>query len=414
MRYLLLLFLIFFSLASFGQENKVFLLANRKDAYTIRHDVIQEEKSVLRYNTFVFHLDETGQSVVGLLAEAAQKGVKVKLIIDGMGEAAGLEDKGAYLGALKKMGVDIKVFNPLLRHPLSINNRNHQKSLISSKKLLVGGRNTKGDYFNEYIDTEILVKGSEVDAAAKHFDSVFDSPEVKPPWILANDAEIDAAEKEIRAWGKKANEMPFRIRKLEYIPVEDAKYVADPANLVEKRENGINKKIIAMIDRAEKELSLMNPYVYLSDDVKEAFERAIKRGVKIRIATNSKDVTDSRLAAIAWEVKKHELTEMGIEVHESKRYVHAKTIVRDGKEVFIGSFNLDVRSYHLNLENGIFIHSKKLADMMQRHHRRMISIFMKKMEKKAEEKLTSAIAKTTACIRKGYHKLLTNFVWPHL
>lgn len=414
MRFIYFVLILVFSLAAFGQDDQVFFLANRKDAHTIRHDVIQEEKSILRYNTFVFHLDETGQSVVGLLADAAQRGVNVKLIIDGMGEAAGLEDKGAYLGALKRMGVDVKVFNPLMRHPLSINNRNHQKSLISSRKLLVGGRNTKGDYFDEYIDTEILVKGSEVDVAAKHFDSVFDSPEVKPPWIMASEAEIDAAEKEIRAWAKKANKMPFRIRKLEYMPVEDAKYVADPSNLVEKRENGINKKIISMIDRAEKELSLMNPYVYLADDVKDALKRARDRGVKIRIATNSKDVTDSRLAAIAWEVRKHELTEMGIEVHESKRYVHAKTIVRDGKEVFIGSFNLDVRSYNLNLENGIFIHSKKLASTMDSHHRRMIRFFMKKMEKKAEEKVKSGFAKVALCIRKGYHKMLTKMVWPHL
>jgi phosphatidylserine/phosphatidylglycerophosphate/cardiolipin synthase-like enzyme len=399
----------FLQLSAFADE--VALLTARRQAQIVRSDVILKENKEIRYNTFIFELDDAGKEVIGQLVDARRRGVEVKLIIDGIN--GGLAKNPAVLQALEKMGIQIKVFNPVFRHPLNVNLRNHQKSLIASDKMIIGGRNTSADYFDSYIDTEVMVKGKEVKTAAQHFDDVFNSPEVKKPLGYASNAQIDKAAKEINQWVENSKKHINNFPEI-YTKVEKATYYADPSSIVEKRANGINKQIVSMIDRAEKTLSFVNPYVYLSPEVKEAFERAIKRGVKIRIGTNSKDATDSLLAGIAWEVKKGELVNMGIEVHESRQYVHAKTIVRDAEEVFIGSFNMDMRSHNLNLENGIFIKSPKIAKTIESHHRRLVKYFMDKVEHKIEEKVKTNTGKAAHCIRSGFHKILTDIAFPHL
>jgi phosphatidylserine/phosphatidylglycerophosphate/cardiolipin synthase-like enzyme len=75
---------------------------------------------------------------------------------------------------------------------------------------------------------------------------------------------------------------------------------------------------------------------------------------------------------------------------------------------------MDMRSHNLNLENGIFIKSRKLADTIETHHRRLIRFFMKKVEYKVESKVKSGVVKAAICIRKGYHKILSELAWPHL
>lgn len=411
----LIIILLIFSVNVFADE--VDLLIARKTAKHARMNTIFSETKEIRYNTYVFDLDDTGKEVIGLLTDAAQRGVKVKLIIDDWEH--GIAKKPAYLQALQDLGVDVKVFNPLWKNPVGVNYRNHIKSLIGSNEMIVGGRNTQGNYFKEYIDVEARISGSQVEKATKHFDEVFESDRVRT-FTYKGDArgkDVAEAKRVLLDWAKDARKKvihaktttsPQRPEK-----VENLSYHADPPALKDKRANGINKEIIKMIDRAEGSLDFMNPYVLITQEEKAALIRARERGVKVRISTNSAEVTDSKLVALAWDIKKRELLEMGIEVHESRQYVHAKTIIRDAQEVFIGSFNLDARSFNLNLENGVFFNNRKLADDLSRHNHRVVKMFMNKLELKIEEKKMTMKA-GTKCIRDGFHSIITAIVYPIL
>lgn len=411
---LILSLLFLLSFGAFGQDNEVDLLINRKHAKQVRMETILSETSELRYNTFVFDLDDTGKQVLGLMADAAQRGVKVKLIIDDWEK--GLAKKPEYLKALKEMGVDVRVFNPILKNPGGVNYRNHIKSLITDDELVVGGRNTQGHYFKEFIDVEAKITGPQVIEAKNHYDEVFNSTRVKIPTGTATFEEVLRAKVEILSWGEGAKALVAKNKnnfKARPVKVEKLTYFADPPMMVDKKVRGIDKKIIAMIDRAEKNLDLMNPYVLLTPEEKAAVKRAIDRGVKVRVSTNSASVTDSRLFAIAWDVKKKELVDMGVEVYESQQYIHAKTIVRDRSEVFIGSFNMDPRSQNLNLENGIFIENKQLAKDLDIHQRRVARMFTTRYER-AKDKTKGVLMKGGNCIREGINRLITNIVYPIL
>ena len=418
---LILSLLFILSFGAYGQQpgpadDEVELLISRKHAKVIRFNTILSETSELRYNTFVFDLDDTGKQVLGLMADAARRGVKVRLIIDDWEK--GLAKKPAYLQALMDLGVDVRVFNPVLKNPTMVNYRNHIKSLITDDELVVGGRNTQGHYFKEYIDVEAHVTGSQVDVAKKHFDEVFTSDRVSVPAGSKDVKEVMKARAELVMWGTGAKEHLAKIqthRKYQKNPVkvEGLSYVADPPQLNDKKANGISKKIIEMIDRAQENLDLMNPYVLVTPEEKAALQRALDRGVKIRVSTNAATITDSKLFAIAWDVKKKELVDMGIEVYESQNYIHAKTIVRDRSEVFIGSFNLDPRSQNLNLENGIFLENKKLAKELDTHQRRVAKMFTNRYQH-AADKTRNVLMKGGNCIRDGINKLITKMVYPIL
>lgn len=394
-------------------DDEVNLLISRKHAKEQRMKMILNETKEIRYNTFIFDLDDTGKEILGLLADAAQRGVKVQLILDDYHE--GLVKKPHILQALKDMGVEVKIFNPLTRHPLNVNLRNHIKSLIGTDEMIVGGRNTQGHYFKEYIDIEAQINGAQVQKAKEHFDSVFNSPQVKPPVISKNAEEIAQAKSSIKEWAAKGRHHAMKPLAYRQSPkkVENLSYFADPPSITDKRAKGINKEIVAMIDRADETLEFINPYVLISPEEKAALQRAIKRGVKVKISTNAASATDSKLVAMAWELKKNELVQMGIELHESRQYVHAKTIIRDMHEVFIGSFNLDMRSHNLNLENGIFFKSRETAERLSTHHRRLVKTFMTKVEHKMEKE-KNLLKGGAKCVHDGIRRLITEIVYPIL
>ncbi len=399
-----------------ARAGDVELLVQRRLAQQTRLALIASETRELRYNTFIFGLDDTGRNTLGGLVDAVRRGVKVKLIVDGY-HLENLARNRHILQALTEIGVDVRVFNPVYRHPLSINNRNHMKSLIGTQEMVVGGRNTQNQYFSEYIDIEAHVRGSSVQDAIRHYDEVFNSPQVRAPIRTNNRVEVARARELLSGWARdfRSNlETPTRVLGTPTV-VEEVRYVGDPADLATKRAAGINREIVAMIDRSRRTLEFMNPYVLMAPEVEEAVRRARSRGVRISVATNSSAATDSGLVGRAWQIKRQELIDMGVEVYETtQNYVHGKTVIRDGREVFIGSFNLDMRSFNLNLENGIFVRSRALARNLARHQARLRDTFMVRAVTPETPPARNILQRGGDCVRNGMNRLITSLVYPIL
>ncbi|WP_408098911.1 phospholipase D-like domain-containing protein [Peredibacter sp. HCB2-198] len=416
---ILLLTILLWSLQALSKD-EVGLLISRNESHLTRAELIRRETKELRLNTFTFNVDDFGKETLGLLAEAAERGVKVRLTIDGF--EGTLPKNYAILRALEASGVEVKLFNPVFRKILSINNRNHQKSLIGSDFMILGDRNMTGDYFKlrspqNYIGMDVLVKGKEVINARNHYDEIFNSDQMmRHAGIALKDAELEAAKVELARWKEDAQQIVSPRKALEAGNLDvtnNIKYIADRSDgKWSKKPYALHFNIVEMIDDAKKTLDFMNPYVLLTPETKKAVERAIQRGVKVRVLSNSAATTDSHLMGMAWEFQKQKLVGMGVEVHELKpgHFLHAKTIVKDLDEVFVGSFNLDPRSQNINLENGVFIKDKNVAKKIDDYNKRIRERLMVKVEKEVLPKKPSI----GYCAKRGLRKMVSKIMFPLL
>lgn len=418
------LFICFFLISGLAlAQEELGLLISRNESRVTRAELIRKETKELRLSTFIFDIDKIGTETLGLMAEAAQRGVKVSLNID-VYEST-LAKNSAILHALEELGIEIRLFNPIYRHPFALNNRNHMKSLIGSDFMILGDRNMTKDYFklrsdNNYISFDVLVKGGEVKEARRHFDWVYNKAQLKKPIDTHNEMELASAREELKKWMAEAKNIPSPRRPLEVDNYKVQKgaieYWGDsPSGFFGKNPNGVHKGVVKIINRAQSTLEFTNPYVLFTRETKKAIKKALKRGVKITVNSNSALSTDSRLMAMAWDFHKYELTKMGITVNELKpgQYIHAKTIVMDNKEVFIGSFNLDPRSQNLNLENGIIIKDPRIAERVTRHNH-LIQRFTVPVPAVEVIPTMTALEKTGFCVKRGLQKFATTLVRPFL
>jgi putative cardiolipin synthase len=137
--------------------------------------------------------------------------------------------------------------------------------------------------------------------------------------------------------------------------------------------------------------------------MKAAFREAHARGVTIRLISNSSAANNQKIMGRAWDITKHELLALGIDVFEVQegQFLHAKTIVVDGKKIYIGSYNLDNRSEVLNLENGVFFEDEKMAKLITNHNRRIA-----KLSHKLTPEDLAIIGEQTGCSMRVIDKLI--------
>ncbi|WP_408097875.1 phospholipase D-like domain-containing protein [Peredibacter sp. HCB2-198] len=412
--HLTLIALLFACSSALAEE--VSLLLNRLQAQSVREQMIMNEKKFLYLNTYLFDLDDFGQKTIGLLVDAARRGVKVTMVVDGIGK--GVTYHSAVVEVLKKNGIDVKVYNPKIRHLPEINNRNHQKALIGSEAVIIGDRNMTASYFKRkaptnYISAEMKITGEAADEARQTFVNLLAKAEVKNPVTIVTNAEIDLATKDVEGWITKAKKEHIKPGKAFTAKPEEVKYIADLPDI--KKQAGIHREILKMLNEAKTSIDIMNPYVLLTKEFKDTLEKALDRGVKVRILSNSKVSNDVYLMGVAWDARKEELVKMGIETFElrPKHFIHAKTIVVDNEKVFVGSFNMDPRSQNINLENGVIVKDKGMAEKISTHNTRIQKYFMDKVEVVNPKKLSLKDA-VKHCTKKSFYKLITKAFEPVL
>ena len=134
------------------------------------------------------------------------------------------------------------------------------------------------------------------------------------------------------------------------------------------RGPGVGKALLALMDAAESSLVIESPYLVPSRAFKKGLARALDRGVRVRILTNSLATTDNLLPQAGYAGQKKKLVRTGVELWEYTGFecLHSKAAVIDGRIVIVGSFNLDPRSEHLNTELAIVLrHPEQAAALLR-------------------------------------------------
>lgn len=340
------------------------ILGNPTEAFEIRKQLIRTAKSELLVSYYALVRDIKPMYIIALLQEAAERGVKIRMILDDYNSNLPKE----MLRYLKEHGVATKYYNPMkLANLRRIDRRMHDKYIVVDRSLvLVGGRNLKDGYFNPdlgakktFYDLDALFLGDPATQAAEYFDRRWtDSPWVEDTTLpKVNDVDyIDLTNTVANAYAemKAGGELSARKTVEDYAIVACAKadFVAnDP--ITRARDRSVESAYIREIDHSTISVEIQNPYILPTREMKQAIKRALKRGVRVTMITNSLKSIDIGLTQSAYLNLRPRLLKWGVQIYEfiHTQTLHSKIAIFDGRRVVVGSFNLDPRSAKLNSED---------------------------------------------------------------
>lgn len=383
-------------------------LTDGRAAFTARAVLAQEAASTIDAQYYIWQDDTTGLMLLDELRTAADRGVRVRLLLDDNG-IPGLDTLLAELDGLPN--AEVRIFNPFtLRKPklLSyvfdfqrLNRRMHNKSMTADGVIsLVGGRNIGDIYFEygegtHYFDVDALAVGPIVNSIAASFDAYWNSGSAYAAnRILASATgeEIAKAAEEARATAlgvgyQRAIEENALARRLQArnVPLEwglGKLLVDDPSKGLGHATDDqiVVEKLLAVAAECKTSLDLVSAYFIPGPRGAELLQKLARTGVRTRILTNSLDATDVMPVHAAYMGYRKGLIKSGVELFELKAMreehverslpemlagsasgLHAKVFAFDGLRVFIGSYNLDPRSARLNTEMGLLIESPSIA-----------------------------------------------------
>lgn len=403
-------------LAQHPGESLFYPLFSGPDALAARLAMARAAQRSLDLQSYIFDTANTGAAVLGDIIDAAERGVRVRLLFDDL-HTEGMDEVLAAVDS--HPNIEVRLFNPFAgRHARwlqllgdfgRLDRRMHNKSMIVDNQLaLIGGRNIGDAYFSartdlDYSDLDVLMAGPAVPQVSAAFDEYWNSELSYPVAALipkAKDAPVEmrSLRKRLEAKGDQAHASPYVQELLDsglakeietgHMPAYSgtATVVADkPDKALPQASNDGNAtaRLEQLISRAKRKVVLVSPY-FVPDDDGEAWLIALaKSGIRVRILTNSYAATDVRAVHAGYAPHRKALLAAGIELYElkpdayaelagrgkrsrswlpsSRAALHAKNYIVDERLVFIGSLNMDPRSARLNTEMGVVLDSPALA-----------------------------------------------------
>jgi putative cardiolipin synthase len=402
--------------ASHPGESGIYPLAVPQDAFAARVALARRAERSLDVQYYIWHADTTGIFLLGEIWDAAERGVRVRMLLDDNG-IAGLDPTLAALDSHPR--IEVRLFNPYPNRKAKVlgyltefgrlNRRMHNKSFTAdARATVVGGRNIGDEYFGAgdgmvFTDLDVLAAGPialDVEAA---FDLYWNSESAYPLASIVPEAgsgavpAMQARFEEVRASPdaaryveavkatKLVEELATNDLRLEWSRVQ---LICDPpAKTLGKAETAdlVLAHLKQAIGDAKRELDIISPYFVPRGAGTNTLCRYPEEGARLRILTNSLSATDTGLVHAGYSKSRKPLLRCGAELWELKRTaeaargarkatkqkagsggsssasLHAKTFSADRRRAFVGSFNLDPRSASLNTEMGLVIDDPTLA-----------------------------------------------------
>ena len=392
----------------------VSLLNDGRDAFAARVLLADAAERMLDAQYYIWHRDLSGTLLFDALRRAADRGVRVRLLLDDNNTC----DLDGVLAALDSHPrIEIRLFNAFRNRRWRwlgfvtdfsrLNRRMHNKSFtVDERVTIVGGRNIGDEYFGAhgetlFIDLDVLAVGAVVADVARDFErywtsaSVIALADVVPPGTpdaLAACA-ADAADVERRAEARiylgAIQKLPIvndlLMKRLPYTWASTRMISDDPAKGLahEKQRDLVLNRLREVLGTLQRELYLISPYFVPTRRGTRFFASHARAGLRVMILTNSLEATDVVAVHAGYMKRRKALLRAGVRLFELRRTtpqrkrllrmrgssgtgssgssLHSKTFSLDRARLFVGSFNFDQRSARLNTEMGFIIESPELA-----------------------------------------------------
>jgi putative cardiolipin synthase len=398
-------------------EGSSFLVLDRgDDAFDVRLALATAADRSIDVQYYLWHEDVTGSLLLERLLEAADRGVRVRFLIDD------LQLEGGDVGALaldRHPDFELRVFNPILdRSALGVwwdlatdlsrlDHRMHNKQFVVDGQVAVtGGRNVGDEYFGlgeefDFRDLELLAVGPIVDELESSFDAFWNSPFSVPIEALVHpDEDVHAHEHRRELLRSRHAGDPRIVRRhaleradwldvlrpvLERLVPGEARVVRDEIHVADGQAPTQMAEAIAELELdPEREMLLVTAYLVPDEGMLERIRAHTEQGVRVRILTNSLETTNQPMVHAAYQEWRPRLIRAGVELHElrgdawhrthyqspgsaaERLGLHAKSSVFGESTVVIGTMNLDPRSEVLNTEMGLVVESPQLAEQVRR------------------------------------------------
>lgn len=367
-------------------DERAALVESGEEAWHIRREMITQAEESLDIATFSFQGGESVDLYYALLLEAADRGVSVRLLLDGVFHGMRLTDRRIYEVFLNHENIEVGMYEPLNPlKPWTFNNRMHDKLMIADKRVgLTGGRNIGDKYFDETnqevsYDREIVIMGEEFqpDTLVMEMTDYFEKLWTQP-YVSRRDEPVPTL---TGNWRIKRTTESLQSRAESYhrssLIVKDSSYWLNKSHAIEKGHfvhNGLerlNKEptvwtaLLENLSETEESFLLNSPYIILDTYMMSSSDQYLLNLGKLTLVTNGIQATPNYLAHSGYRNHRENLIESESRVKEfqaDNRSLHMKSFVRDEKWVGIGSFNLDPRSTYLSTESMMIVKSEGLGD----------------------------------------------------
>tara|TARA_B100001750_G_scaffold33490_1_gene23375 strand:+ start:550 stop:1824 length:1275 start_codon:yes stop_codon:yes gene_type:complete len=327
------------TLSCMTEGNAVELFQNGAFFDRLEEAIGAADQSV-HFETFLWKTGELSARLVRSFVAAAERGVEVRMILDGEG---GKKMSETERQTLRDAGVMLCFFNPRSwRNIGTYNARDHRKMVVVDSRLaFVGGHCVTDEWQGDAQDR-------------KHYRDI--TAQVRGPVV----GELQAAftENWTEVTGKLlAGEKYFP----DLEPVGDARAHLAYVN-VQRRVSAVKALHILAIASAQESVTIQNPYFLPDEGARTALLRAVERGVRVRVMTPTIDATDNGLVLHAMRSGLRPLLEGGVEIYGYDRtLLHQKVLTVDGHWSLVGSTNFDFRSFEINDEISVSLFDEDLA-----------------------------------------------------
>ena len=396
---------------SHPDESAFHLLQDPVDAIVARIVLAETTDRSLDLQYYIWHDDLTGRELAAALLKAADRGVRVRVLLDDLGTNA---DDQVLLALSSHPNLKIRLFNPVAsRHFKSlgslmefsrVDRRMHNKAMIADNEAaILGGRNIGDEYFGASSelamgDLDVLVHGPIVRKASDAFDEFWNSQSSYSIEQLMGHPADPSALTDYRAkldeYVKAEHDSPYVVQarqrmatvldagnsgfswgKATLLYDDPSKITRDPTD----PQGHLMTRFAALNLKPTREMLIISPYFVPGKEGVAWIRDLTEHGVRVTVLTNSLAATDVVAVNAGYQHYREDLLAAGVHLYElrpigstsvkaqhkffgsSKASLHAKTYVFDRQSVFIGSMNLDPRSSKLNTEIGVLCESPEIA-----------------------------------------------------
>jgi putative cardiolipin synthase len=396
----------------------VFLLPNGRDAFAARALLARASEKSLDIQYYMYHQDTVGSLLTYEVLSAADRGVRVRMLID---DIYGNQDEDTWLGLDAHDNIEVRMWNPWKRgggrliqsivRVAEIDYRMHAKSFTADNQAtILGGRNIGDEYFDAdkdvaFSDIDVLSIGPSVREVSTEFDTYWNAEHAYPVNILVRQGtkeDLAGLRSKKAAFYEKQSTSDY-VKALTDSDLakglkegslawswSDARVIHDSPQKMDLKKAGTDELLISQLapymTGAKKTVYIVSPYFVPGDKATEALCKLSQDGVDVRILTNSLASNDVSAVHAGYGKYRRKLLRCGVRLFEldeslknkeskmftwlpglAKSSLHAKTMVFDGEIMFVGSFNFDERSLHINNEIGLLFHDPEIAGAAAKH-----------------------------------------------